>query len=89
MALGAARSNVLGLVLRQGMTMAVAGVALGLAGALGMTRLLQAQLFGIARTDPATFVSVALGLLAVAAFATLLPAMRATRVNPVDALRHE
>jgi putative ABC transport system permease protein len=89
MALGAARSNVLGLVLRQGMTMAVAGVALGLAGALGMTRLLQAQLFGIARTDPATFVSVAFGLLVVAGLATSVPALRATRVNPVDALRHE
>jgi putative ABC transport system permease protein len=89
MALGAARSDVLGLVLRQGLTLAALGVVLGLLGALALTRVLQAQLFGIAATDPLTFVSVAGVLLAVATVATLLPALRATRVNPVQALRYE
>jgi putative ABC transport system permease protein len=89
MALGAARGDVLGLVLRQGLTMAAIGVVIGLLGALVLTRLLQAQLFGIAATDPLTFLSVAGGLLAVATLATLLPALRATRVNPIRALRYE
>ena len=89
MALGAARASVLGLVLKQGLAMAVAGVGLGLLAALAMTRLLQAQLFAVTSTDPSTFVAVALGLLAVATLATLVPALRATRVNPVEALRYE
>ena len=89
MALGADRRRVLALVLRQGLTLAVVGVALGLAGAFALTRVLQAQLFGIARTDPGTFAGVATGLFAVAALATLVPALRATRVNPVEALRYE
>jgi putative ABC transport system permease protein len=89
MALGAARADVLGLVLRQGLTLAVIGVVLGLLGAMALTRVLQTQLFGIAATDPLTFVSVAAGLLAVATVATLVPALRATRVNPVQALRYE
>jgi putative ABC transport system permease protein len=89
MALGAARSDVLRLVLRQGLTLAAVGVVLGLLGAAWLTRVLQAQLFGIAATDPLTFASVAAGLLAVATIATLVPALRATRVNPVQALRYE
>jgi putative ABC transport system permease protein len=89
MALGAARSNVLGLVLRQGLALAGIGVALGLILAVVFKRVLQAQLFGIEATDPLTFLSVAGGLLAVATIATLLPALRATRVNPVQALRYE
>jgi len=89
MALGAARSDVLGLVLRQGLTLAAVGVALGLLGAAWLTRVLQAQLFGIAATDPLTFVAVAAGLLAVATIATLVPALRATRINPIQALRYE
>ena len=59
MALGADRGRVLAMVLRQGLTLAVAGVVIGLAGAFALTRVLQAQLFGVARTDPATFASVA------------------------------
>ena len=89
MALGAARASVLGLVLKQGLALAAVGVVLGLLAALALTRLLQAQLFGVTSTDPPTFVAVALGLLAVATLATLVPALRATRVNPTEALRYE
>jgi len=64
MALGAARASVLGLVLKQGLALAAVGVVLGLLAALALTRLLQAQLFGVTSTDPPTFVAVALGLLA-------------------------
>jgi ABC-type antimicrobial peptide transport system permease subunit len=89
MALGAERSSVLGLVLRQGLTLAAAGIALGLLGAFALTRAIQAQLFGIGRTDPSTFTAVAFGLATVAAAAVLVPAVRATRVNPVETLRYE
>ena|SRR5205807_7261445 len=89
MALGATRSNVLGLVLRQGMLLAVIGVALGLVGALGMTRVLTNLLYGVKPTDPVTFVAVSLVLLLVSLAACWLPARRAARVDPVEALRHE
>ena len=89
MALGAARLDVLGMVLRQGLAMAFIGIALGLMGAAALTRVLQSQLFGVGSTDPVTFAAVAIALLAVATVATLLPALRATRVNPVQALRYE
>jgi putative ABC transport system permease protein len=89
MALGAARGDVLGLVLRQGLTMAVVGVGIGLVAAAALSRVLRAQLFGVDSIDPLTFASVAAGLLAVATLATLLPALRATRVNPIAALRYE
>jgi putative ABC transport system permease protein len=89
MALGAARGAVLGLVLKQGLTIAALGVALGVLIALAVTRLLQAQLFGITRTDPGTFVMVAIGLVMVATLAILIPALRAIRINPVEALRYE
>ena len=89
MALGAERGSVLRLVLSQGLVIAGIGVAIGLIMALALTRVLQTQLFGIDATDPMTFVTVAGALLAVATLATLLPAMRATRVSPVVALRYE
>ena len=89
MALGAVRSRVLLLVVRQGMALAVAGVAIGLLGAFGLTRLLTNQLFGIRATDPSTFALVSALLVAIALIATLIPALRATRVDPVVALRDE
>jgi len=89
MALGAARGNVLQLVMRQGMSLVVIGLVLGILGALGVTRLLATQLFGVDPTDPATFTLVAVGLALVALVATLVPALRATRVDPLVALRQE
>jgi len=89
MALGAARSRVLGLVVSQGMALAGAGVVIGLLAAFGLTRLLSTQLYGVSATDPVTFVLVSGLLVGVALLATLLPAMRATRVDPVVALRDE
>jgi putative ABC transport system permease protein len=88
-ALGASRQNVLGMVLRQGMTLAVIGVAIGLAGAAALTRFMASQLYDIRATDPLTFATVT-GVLAVVALgATLVPALRATRVDPIVALREE
>jgi len=89
MALGAARSRVLALVVGQGMILTVSGVVIGLFAAFGLTRFLSSQLFGVGATDPFTFAAVSILLIAVSTLATLLPAMRATRVNPVVALRDE
>ncbi len=89
MALGAERGSVLALVMRQGLGMALIGIALGLVLALVATRVLEAQLYGVTRTDPATFALVAAVLTAVAMMATLIPALRATRLDPVKALRAE
>jgi macrolide transport system ATP-binding/permease protein len=89
MALGAARHDVLRLVLRQGLALIVIGVAVGLGGALIVTRLLSSLLFGVRATDLTTFVTTALMLTAVAVLATYIPARRATRVDPLMALRYE
>ena len=88
-ALGASRQSVLSLVMRQGMTITLIGVGLGLAGAYGLTRLIATQLFSVKATDPATFAIVTGVLVAVALAATLVPAMRATRIDPLTALREE
>jgi predicted permease len=89
MALGARKGRVLGMVLRQGMTLATTGVLLGLALAFGLTRLMTAVLFGVDPVDPVTYVSVAAGLAVVATVASYLPARRAAGVDPVEALRAE
>ncbi len=89
MALGAKRSDVLRLVVRQGMTMTIIGVALGLIGAFSMSRVLAGLLHGVSATDPLTFAGVSIVLLTVALLACLIPARRATRVNPIVALRSE
>ena len=88
-ALGATRDNVLGLVLRQGLVLAGTGTVIGLAGAFALTRFIGSQLFATKPTDPLTFASVTALLIAVAIGATLIPALRATRVDPLVALREE
>ena len=89
MALGARSQNVLSLVVRQGMTLVVSGVALGLIAAFAVTRLVGSLLFGVGAADPATFVIASLSLVGVAALAGYLPARRATKVDPLIALRQD
>ena len=88
-ALGAQRADVIGLVLRQGMKLAAAGVLIGLAGAFALTRLIRSLLFGVAPTDPLTFVVIPVLLATVALLACWLPALRASKVDPIEALRYE
>ena len=89
MALGAPRRIVLGLVLGQGMKVALVGIGIGLAGSLALTRLIANQLFEVSPTDPATFVLIAVLLALVATAACYLPARRATKVDPMLSLRYE
>ena len=89
MALGAARADVVRMVVRQGVSLAALGILLGLGGAFALTRLLKTLLFGIGVTDTLTFTAAPVGLMLVVLFATLVPALRATRISPVVALRYE
>jgi predicted permease len=89
MALGAQRSDVMKLVLTQGAEMALAGMAIGLVTALGLTRLMANELFGVSAYDPLTFVAGAILLALVALLACYVPARRAVRVDPIVALRYE
>ncbi len=88
-AMGARARDVLMLVMKQGLVLAAGGVAIGLGGAFALTRLIRSQLYQVEPTDPVTFGAVALILVVVGTFATLLPALRALRVDPVRALRQE
>jgi putative ABC transport system permease protein len=89
MALGAQVSDVLSLILRQGMTLAVSGVALGLAAAFALTRVMRSLLFGVTPTDATTFISVSGVLIFVSLLACYIPARRAAKVDPLVALRYE
>jgi len=89
LALGAQRRDLLKLVLGQGLTLTMIGVAAGLALALALTRFLSSLLFGVGAADPITFAAIALLLAVVALAASLWPARRATKVDPITALRHE
>jgi putative ABC transport system permease protein len=89
LALGAERRDVLRLMLRQGMGVTMIGVAIGLAAAFGLTRLMSTLLYGVSASDPATFAGVAILLFAIALVACHIPARRAMRVDPMVALRYE
>lgn len=89
MALGAEASTILKMVLGHGMTLALVGLAVGLAGAVALTGLLRGMLFGVGSTDPGTYAAMAGGLVLIVFVACLLPARRATRIDPMEALRSE
>src|SRR4030095_707550 len=88
-ALGASNTNVLRLIVGQGMMLALTGIAIGLAGSFGATRLMSNLLFGISTTDPITFGGISVLLTVVTLVSCLAPAYRAIRVDPMVALRHE
>jgi len=89
LALGAQTGDLLKLVMRHGGKLAAVGVAFGIAAALGMMRLMSSMLYGVSAADPLTFAGVAIFLMAFALAACYLPARRATRVDPMIALRYE
>jgi putative ABC transport system permease protein len=89
MALGAERRHVLGLVVGHGMVLALVGIALGVAGSYGATRVMASMLFGVTATDPMVFATMTGALAAVALAACYIPARRAARIDPAVALRSE
>jgi len=89
MALGARAANVLSLIMRNGLVLVLAGIVIGVAGAFALTRFLTTLLFGVTPTDTVTFVLVSLVFFVIAMVASLIPALRATRVDPIVALRYE
>jgi putative ABC transport system permease protein len=89
MSLGAQQGQVLRLVIGQGIKLAVAGLALGIVAALGLTRILSSLLFGVSAHDPVTFGGVSLVLVIAGILACYIPARRATKVDPIIALRYE
>jgi putative ABC transport system permease protein len=89
MALGARRGEIVRMVVGQGMAVALAGIAVGIAAALGLTGLMATLLFDVRPNDPPTFVTVAIALTATALVASWIPALKAARVDPLLALRYE
>jgi ABC-type antimicrobial peptide transport system permease subunit len=89
LALGARGGNVLGMVLRQGLVLAFIGMVIGILAALAVTRLMESVLYGVSSTDALTYVSVAIALIVVAAASCYFPARRASKVDPMTALRYE
>jgi ABC-type antimicrobial peptide transport system permease subunit len=89
MALGATPRRILMMVVRHGLAVAAVGVGIGLAGAFALTRLMRRLLFGTEATDPLTFTAIALLLAAIALVASLVPALRAARIDPMISLRSE
>ena len=89
MALGATRTAILRLVVSRGVVLAVVGVAIGVAGAFVLTRLMRSLLFGVTASDPLTFAAIPVLLIAVSLLATSIPARRASEIDPAECLRYD